>query len=60
MFRTDDKYKDVARDLGIFRPTTPETTGPEWHPILMKIDSPLEGSFSIEIPSIMSKAMSQI
>ena len=46
--------------LGILRPTTPATTGPEWTPILMWMSSPDPGTFRMVIPSIMSNAMSQI
>ena len=31
-------------DLGILRPTTPATTGPEWQPILISISLPVPGS----------------
>ena len=46
--------------LGICKPTTPPKTGPEWQPILICTSFPVLGSFTMPIPSIISKARSQI
>ena len=46
--------------LGICKPTTSRTTGPEWKPFLLCTSFPVLGSFSMTIPFILSKDRSQI